>query len=106
MLMLDQATLHLLGRKHALETLRWLTEHPAGCTLTEIDYGVIRSHPSTRSIVEALHKFGLVKRDENKKFTLTQRGTDLLRLIQVSLGWSPPSSADVVNPRKSATRIN
>jgi predicted transcriptional regulator len=79
---LNREVLHLLGRKHAVAVLRWLVDRPGGSTLTEIDYGVVHSHPSTRSIMDALLKADFVERDSNKRFAVTNRGRGALSVIQ------------------------
>lgn len=86
LLLLDQPTLHLLGRKHALPVLAWLAEHLEGGTLTSIDYAVVRSHPSAHSIMEGLLKSSLVSRAPNKVYTITERGLALLHMVQVPFG--------------------
>ncbi len=71
---IDQRLFRLLGRKHALPVLQWLLGRTAAASLTEIDYAVVRSHPSARAIMRALEDAGLVTRFEDKRYSLSEAG--------------------------------
>ncbi len=79
---LDQGLLHVLGRKHSIAVLDWLQSHPGGSSQKEIDYGVVKSHPSTKSTMTCLEEAGLALRDSNKRYFLSEKGQAALAMTR------------------------
>jgi len=76
----SDGTFHLLGRKHCVPVLNWLAEQKDGVTLSQIDYGIVRTRPSAISIMKDLEIAGWVSRDADKKYHLTSEGRGVLEL--------------------------
>jgi len=70
----------LLGRKHCVPVLNWLAGCKDGATLTQIDYGIVRTRPSAILIMKDLVKVGWASRDPDKKYHLTTEGRAALEL--------------------------
>lgn len=82
LLRMDRDTLHLLGRRHAVAVLDYLSKKDDGAILNDIDYDVVRSHPSARDIVKALAGAGLIERDSDLKYHITEKGRGALAFAQ------------------------
>lgn len=82
LLRMDRDTLHLLGRLHAVPVLRYLAGNPGGAILNDIDYDVVRSHPSAREIVKALAGAALIERDSDLKYHITEKGRSALSFAE------------------------
>ncbi len=75
-------TFRLLGRKHSVSVLRWLSDHKEGSILHDIDYEMVKSQASARNIMLALVEAGWVHRDEEKRYHLTEDGGAALDLAK------------------------
>lgn len=82
LLRMDRDTLHLLGRLHAVPVLRYLAGKPEGAILNDIDYEAVRSHPSAREIVRALSGPGLIERDSDLRYHITEKGRGALAFAE------------------------
>lgn len=91
LLRMDRDTLHLLGRLHSVPVLRYLAGKSGGAILNDIDYDVVRSHPSAREIVKALAEAGLIERDSDLKYHITEKGRG-------SLAFAESDSPQIVVP--------
>ena len=101
LLRMDRDTLHLLGRLHAVPVLSYLAGEPGGAILNNIDYGVVRSHPSAREIVKALAGADLIKRDSELKYHITEKGRAALAFAQSD---APQVVVPPVKDRNISTR--
>jgi hypothetical protein len=82
LLRMDRDTLHLLGRRHAVAVLSYLSGKTDGAILNDIDYDAVRSHPSARDIVKALKGAGLIERDGDLRYHISESGRGALAFAQ------------------------